>query len=105
MSVKDIKQEVLKKQDEKKIEEKELLSQDITPDLISEYLYTKKIPDPDLIIRTSGEYRLSNFLLWQIAYTEIHITSALWPDFREKEYLAALEDFQNRERRFGATGK
>ena len=78
---------------------------DINGDTIADSLYTSGIPDPDLLIRTSGEYRVSNFLLWQIAYTEIYITPTLWPDFREKEYIAALEDFQNRERRFGATGK
>ena len=71
---------------------------------IGDYLYTSGIPDPDLLIRTSGEYRISNFLLWQIAYTEIYVTPTLWPDFREEEYLAALLDFQNRERRFGTTG-
>jgi undecaprenyl diphosphate synthase len=58
-----------------------------------------------LLIRTSGECRVSNFLLWQIAYTEIYITPVLWPDFRKKEYLLALEDFQKRNRRFGATGE
>lgn len=81
----------------------ELDVEDINDDIVSENLYTSGIPDPDLLIRTSGEYRISNFLLWQIAYAEIYITPTLWPDFREKEYLAALEDFQNRERRFGAT--
>ncbi|MBW1763834.1 MAG: di-trans,poly-cis-decaprenylcistransferase [Deltaproteobacteria bacterium] len=61
------------------------------------------MPDPDLLIRTSGESRISNFLLWQIAYSEIYLAPALWPDFREKEYLQAIEEYQNRERRFGAT--
>ncbi len=75
----------------------------INDEIISENLYTYDIPDPDLLIRTSGEYRVSNFLLWQIAYTEIYITPTLWPDFREEEYLTALMEFQNRERRFGAT--
>jgi undecaprenyl diphosphate synthase len=65
------------------------------------YLYTKGIPDPDLLIRTSGEMRVSNFLLWQIAYTEMYITDILWPDFREKAYAEALEEFTRRERRFG----
>ena len=82
-----------------------LTIEDINDDIISDNLYTSGIPDPDLLIRTSGEYRISNFLLWQIAYSEIYITPTLWPDFREKEYLAALEDFQNRERRFGTTGE
>ena len=76
----------------------------INEETIGNYLYTSGIPDPDLLIRTSGEYRISNFLLWQIAYTEIYVTPTLWPDFREEEYLTALLDFQNRERRFGATG-
>jgi len=89
----------------RKVQSLELEVEDINDDIISDNLYTSDIPDPDLLIRTSGEYRISNFLLWQIAYTEIYITPALWPDFREKEYLAALEDFQNRERRFGGTDK
>jgi undecaprenyl diphosphate synthase len=63
------------------------------------------MPDPDLLIRTSGECRVSNFLLWQIAYTEIYMTPTLWPDFRKEEYLKALEEYQRRERRFGATGE
>jgi len=65
------------------------------------YLYTRGVPDPDLLIRTSGEMRLSNFLLWQLAYTEIHITGTLWPDFRREAYGQALADFASRERRFG----
>ena len=64
-------------------------------------LYTKNIPDPDLMIRTSGEFRLSNFLLWQSAYTEIFMTDTLWPSFREQELIEAIYDYQNRERRFG----
>lgn len=71
--------------------------------VISAYLDTPGIPDPDLLIRTSGELRLSNFYLWQIAYSEIYVTSTLWPDFREKEYLQALLEFQRRRRRFGRT--
>jgi undecaprenyl diphosphate synthase len=67
----------------------------------SQYLYTADIPDPDLLIRTSGELRVSNFLLWQIAYSEIWITEELWPDFRKKHLLYALVEFQKRERRFG----
>jgi undecaprenyl diphosphate synthase len=77
----------------------------ITEDLISKFLYTGGMPDPDLLIRTSGEYRVSNFLLWQIAYTEIYITPVLWPDFRKEEYLLAIEEFQKRERRFGSSGE
>lgn len=87
----------------RKIENGELRSSDITEDLISKSLYAADLPDPDLLIRTSGEYRVSNFLLWQIAYTEIYITPTLWPDFREDEYLSAIRDFGKRERRFGAT--
>jgi len=67
----------------------------------SEYLYTAHIPDPDLLVRTSGELRISNFLLWQCAYSEIWITPAFWPDFRKKHMLQALVDYQKRERRFG----
>ena len=67
----------------------------------SRYLYTAQIPDPDLLIRTSGEFRVSNFLLWQIAYSEIWITQVFWPDFRKKQLLQALIDYQKRERRFG----
>ncbi|NLD38825.1 MAG: isoprenyl transferase [Desulfatiglans sp.] len=76
--------------------------EDINDDMIGNSLYTAGIPDPDLLIRTSGEYRISNFLLWQVAYTEIYVTPTLWPDFREKEYLTALLDYEKRERRFGA---
>lgn len=88
-----------------KVEAGDIHSDDITEDLISDFLYTSGIPDPDLLIRTSGEYRISNFLLWQIAYTEIYITSTLWPDFRKGEFLSAIEEFQKRERRFGTTGE
>jgi undecaprenyl diphosphate synthase len=73
----------------------------ITPELISDFLYTKGMPDPDLLIRTSGEMRISNFLLWQIAYTEIFITETLWPDFSKKEFLQILKHYKNRERRYG----
>lgn len=73
----------------------------IDDETISSCLYTSEIPDPDLLIRTSGEQRLSNFLLWQLAYTEIYVTDVLWPDFRRKEFYDALCDFQKRERRFG----
>jgi len=73
--------------------------------IINSHLCTRKIPDPELLIRTSGEYRISNFLLWQIAYTELYFTETLWPDFTKEEFLAAIADFQNRERRFGKTGE
>ncbi|MEM6601953.1 MAG: undecaprenyl diphosphate synthase family protein, partial [Verrucomicrobiota bacterium] len=64
-------------------------------------LYTRYYPDPDLLIRTSGEMRISNFLLWQLSYTEIHITQKLWPDFTQRDFFAALKDFNARQRRFG----
>ena len=67
----------------------------------SEYLETKDIPDPALLIRTSGEMRISNFLLWQIAYTELYITQKLWPDFRKEDLYEAINEYQKRERRFG----
>ncbi len=73
----------------------------ITPELISEHLYTRGTPDPDLLIRTSGELRLSNFLLWQLSYTEIHVTPKYWPDFTKADLLAALEDYSKRHRRYG----
>jgi len=76
----------------------------ITAEYVSEYLYTKGMPDPDLLIRTSGESRISNFLLWQIAYTEIFVTDTLWPDFGREEFVSILKDFQFRERRFGRVG-
>jgi undecaprenyl diphosphate synthase len=68
---------------------------------VGQHLYTIGIPDPDLLIRTSGEMRVSNFLLWQIAYSEIHITPTYWPDFNRDEFYQILKDFQRRERRFG----
>jgi len=73
----------------------------ITAELIAEHLYTRAIPDPDLLIRTSGEMRISNFLLWQIAYTEIYVTDTLWPDFGRDEFIRILQDYQHRERRYG----
>jgi undecaprenyl diphosphate synthase len=69
---------------------------------VSQHLYTKDIPDPDLMIRTSGEMRISNFLLWQIAYSEIYVTDTLWPDFGKDEFIRILKNYQNRERRYGA---
>jgi undecaprenyl diphosphate synthase len=69
--------------------------------LVSHYFYTYPLPDPDLLIRTSGETRISNFLLWQLAYTELYFTSTPWPDFRRREFLLALVEYQRRERRFG----
>jgi undecaprenyl diphosphate synthase len=73
----------------------------INAELIAEHLYTREIPDPDLLIRTSGEMRISNFLLWQIAYTEIYVTDTLWPDFGRDEFIRILQDYQHRERRYG----
>ena len=77
--------------------------EDICEDTVSQHLSTTGIPDPDLLIRTSGEMRLSNFLLWQIAYAEILTTPTLWPDFSEAEFVSALSHYQGRERRFGRT--
>lgn len=74
---------------------------DVTEESFSRHLCTHNIPDPDFLIRTSGEMRLSNFLLWQLAYTEIYVTDTLWPDFRKDTYLEALSEFAKRERRFG----
>ena len=71
----------------------------------SEYLYTKDLPEPDLLIRTSGEMRISNFMLWQLAYTEIYVTKTLWPNFRKRHLIKAILNYQKRERRFGLTGE
>ncbi len=75
---------------------------EVTPELLSAHLYTHDLPDPDLLIRTSGELRLSNFLLWQLSYTEIHVTPKLWPDFTKADLLAAISDYNQRHRRYGA---
>jgi undecaprenyl diphosphate synthase len=77
---------------------------EITEDKLTQYLDTALMPDPDLIIRTSGEFRLSNFLLWQVAYSEIYITETPWPEFDSSEFLKALESYNKRERRYGLTG-
>jgi undecaprenyl diphosphate synthase len=84
-----------------KIQSGELGEDDINQENFENLLYTNKMPDPDLLIRTGGEFRVSNFLLWQIAYTEIYVTNQYWPAFREKQLLDAILDFQSRERRFG----
>ncbi|HSD93845.1 MAG TPA: isoprenyl transferase [Syntrophales bacterium] len=76
---------------------------DVTMERFADGLFTRGIPDPDLLIRTSGEYRLSNFLLWQMAYTEFYFTDILWPDFREEQLIEAIIEYQKRERRFGLT--
>lgn len=78
-----------------------LTEDEISQEFFSNRLYTKDIPDPDLLIRTSGEMRVSNFLLWQLSYTEIHVSPTLWPDFGKKEFFLALEDYASRSRRFG----
>lgn len=77
---------------------------DITSKTLAEHLYTVDLPDPDLLIRTGGEARLSNFLLWQLSYAEIYFTDVMWPDFRKDVFLQAIRDFQKRERRYGRTG-
>jgi undecaprenyl diphosphate synthase len=82
-----------------------LLPDAITQSTIQQYLTTKNFPDPELMIRTSGEYRISNFLLYQLAYAELYFTNTLWPDFRKENLYAAILDFQSRERRFGKTGE
>jgi len=79
----------------------EIEIKDISEDLFSQMLHTKDLSDPDLLIRTGGEFRISNFLLWQIAYTEIHITDLYWPEFDKQDLMNAIYDYQNRERRFG----
>jgi len=81
--------------------EKGIISRDINESIISRYLYTSDLPDPDLLIRTSGEMRISNFLLWQLSYSEIWVTDTYWPDFEQTEYIKAILDYQNRQRRFG----
>jgi len=78
---------------------------EVTKERYAQYLYTAGIPDPDLLIRTGGEYRISNFLLWQMAYTEFYFTDTLWPDFQEPDLLRAVQDYQRRERRFGKTSE
>ncbi|MEW5940510.1 MAG: isoprenyl transferase [Chloroflexota bacterium] len=80
-------------------------AEDVTDEMVSRYLYTAGVPDPDLIIRTSGELRVSNFLIWQAAYSEWYITPTFWPDFDKEEYRRALEDFANRDRRYGGVSE
>lgn len=85
----------------KDVAQKKLQPDQITEETFSRYLYTANFPDPDLVIRTSGELRISNFLLWQIAYAEIYVTDVFWPDFRKETFFRAIQSFQRRERRFG----
>jgi undecaprenyl diphosphate synthase len=89
----------------KLVAEKAISADDITTETLTSFLYTKDIPDPDLVIRTSGEMRLSNFLVWQAAYAEIYVTETLWPDFDKKELIKALIDYQGRNRRFGGVSE
>jgi len=89
----------------KKIVAEGLTVEKITESAIAQRLYAADLPDPDLIIRTSGEMRLSNFLIWQSAYSELYVTDVLWPDFDEVEFLKAILSYQGRERRFGKTGE
>jgi len=88
----------------KKVQQGIMVLEEITEETISENLYTAGMPDPDLFIRTSGEYRISNFLLWQLSYAELYVTPKLWPDFKKADLLAAIEAFKKRERRFGGIG-
>lgn len=81
-----------------------LTAADITEESLRQYLTTKDYPDPDLLIRTGGELRVSNFLLWQMAYTEFYFSDQLWPDFRHEDFYDAVADYQNRQRRYGKTG-
>jgi undecaprenyl diphosphate synthase len=88
-----------------KVVKKKLNLEEISEKIINNHLYTFSLPDVDLLIRTSGEKRISNFLLWQIAYAELYFTDTLWPDFREENLFKAVLDYQNRERRFGKTSE
>jgi undecaprenyl diphosphate synthase len=83
------------------VKQSKLDLEELGEEIFSHYLYTKDLPDPDLLIRTSGEMRISNFLLWQTSYTELYITDVLWPNFSVKDFYEAIWDYQNRERRFG----
>jgi undecaprenyl diphosphate synthase len=80
-----------------------LKAEEINEDIFKEYLYTSSIPDPDLLIRTSGEYRISNFLLWQLAYTELYFTKTLWPDFTKAHLVKAIMNYKKRDRRYGSS--
>ncbi len=84
--------------------EKKIEPAQITEELLSAHLFTAGLPDPDLLIRTGGEYRLSNFLLWQLSYAELYVTDIAWPEFRERQLREAILSYQKRQRRFGRTG-
>jgi undecaprenyl diphosphate synthase len=88
-----------------KVKDGEMLIEDINEEVIGAYLTTSDMPDPDLLIRTSGELRISNFLLWQLAYSELYFTDCLWPEFTTEEFYRAILDYQHRERRFGKTSE
>ncbi len=88
-----------------KVKNNEIKTEEINDELFASYLTTKNTPDPELLIRTSGEHRISNFLLWQIAYAELYFTEKLWPDFRREDLYEAIINFQQRERRFGMTSE
>ncbi|WDF56831.1 isoprenyl transferase [Mucilaginibacter sp. KACC 22063] len=88
-----------------KVQQGLLKAEDIDEQLFADNLYTADMPDPELLIRTSGEYRISNYMLWQIAYAELYFTSKLWPDFRREDFFEAIVDYQKRERRFGKTSE
>lgn len=87
------------------ITERRLTPAEITPETVSENLATAAYPDPDLLIRTGGDFRISNFLLWQLAYAEIYVTPVFWPDFSKEDFFQAIKQYQSRERRFGLTGE
>ena len=89
----------------RKVADEKINPEDITEDTISKELYTANYPDPDLLIRTSGECRISNFLLWQIAYAELYFSPKLWPDFKKDDFFEAIIEYQGRERRFGKTAE
>ncbi len=89
----------------REVEKGSLHANDITADTLSSHMATNFMPDPELLIRTSGEFRISNFLLWQIAYSELYFTDKLWPDFGKEEFYEAIVDYQGRERRFGKTSE
>jgi undecaprenyl diphosphate synthase len=87
------------------VKEGQLLLEDINEEVLANHMTTAQMPDPDLLIRTSGELRISNFLLWQLAYSELYFTNCLWPEFTNEEFYRAIVDYQHRERRFGKTSE
>ncbi len=88
-----------------KVQKHEIVPDDINSAVFQHHLYTRDLPDPDLLIRTSGEFRVSNFLLWQLAYSEFYVTDVFWPEFRRQHLYQAIESYQKRERRFGKTSE